>query len=257
MKPRRPPIEDRQNDMFGVELTRIVNLDDALIKLAAGVDWERLDQVFGETYCPEKGRPGHSTRLMVSLHYLKYTYNLSAERVLDAWMKSPYWQYLSGMKWFTHEVPIHPSSMTRWRKRIGEAGAQQLLQETIRAGLQLKIVKQSQLKRVNVDSTVQEKEVRYPTDARLYDRARVRLVKAARRRGILLRQSYARKAKVLVIQQGRYARARQMKRAAKCTRQLQTRPGASGHRAKVPASRSKTRCPSGPCQADLSTTAAR
>ncbi len=222
MKPRRPPIADQQMDMYRVELIRIVNPDHAMVKLAAVVNWERLDKLFGKTFCPEKGRPGHSTRLMVALHYLKYTDNLSDERVLNVWVDTPCWQHFSGMKWLAHELPIHPSSMTRWRKRIGEAGAEQLLRETIQAGLRLKIVKNSQLKRVNMDTTVQEKEVRYPTDARLYDRARARLVKAARQRDIPIRQSYVRKAKELVIRQGRYAHARQMKRAAKCTRQLKT-----------------------------------
>ena len=66
--------------------------------------------------------PAVSTRLMVALHYLKYTYNLSDEDVVEGWVENPYWQYFSGMKCFEHEVPIDPSSMTRWRKRIGEAG---------------------------------------------------------------------------------------------------------------------------------------
>ena len=69
--------------------------------------------------------------------------------------------------------------MCRWRKRIGDAGAEQLLKQTIEAGLKLKAIKQFQLKRVNVDTTVQEKEARFPMDARLYDRARQRLVNAA------------------------------------------------------------------------------
>jgi IS5 family transposase len=83
------------------------------------------------------------------------------------------------MKWFEHKMPIHPSSMSRWRKRTGDAGAEELLKQTIEAGLKLKAVKTFQLKRVNVDTTVQEKEVRFPTDARLYDRARQRLVAEA------------------------------------------------------------------------------
>ncbi len=78
MKPRRPPIEDQQVNSHRVELIQIVKPDHAMIKLAAVVAWERLDQLFGATFCPEKGRPGHSTRLMVSLHHLKYTYNLSS-----------------------------------------------------------------------------------------------------------------------------------------------------------------------------------
>lgn len=76
------------------------------------------------------------------------------------------------MKYFEHEVPIEPSSMTRWRKRIGESGAETLLKETIEAGLRLKAVKVTQLRRINVDTTVQEKDIRFPTDARLYDRSR-------------------------------------------------------------------------------------
>jgi IS5 family transposase len=112
--------------------------------------------------------------------------------------------------------------MTRWRKRIGESGAEELLKETIEAGLKIKAVKAHQLKRVNVDTTVQEKGIRFPTDARLYDRTRQRLVAAAKQRGIALRQNYNRKAPQLVWQQSRYAHARQMKRACGCTRKLRT-----------------------------------
>jgi transposase, IS5 family len=126
------------------------------------------------------------------------------------------------MKYFEHEAPIDPSSMTRWRKRIGEAGAEELLKETIIAGLKTKAVKASQLKHVNVDTTVQEKEVRFPTDARLYDRARQRLVAAAEERGIALRQNYNRNAKTLMLKQSRYAHALQMKRAGRCTAKLKT-----------------------------------
>jgi len=142
--------------------------------------------------------------------------------VVSGWVENPYWQYFSGMRYFEHKLPIHPSSMTRWRKRIGETGAEGLLKETIEAGLKLKAVKPSQLMRVNVDTTVQEKEIRFPTDARLYERARERLAKAARERGIDLRQNYNRKAKKLLLQQSRYAHAKQMKRARKCTKSLKT-----------------------------------
>ena len=222
MKPKKSPHNDRQNDLFRVELCRIVAPNHGLIKLAHVVEWERLDELFGSTYCPDTGRPAVSTRLMVALHYLKYTYNLSDEDIVEAWVENPYWQAFSGMKFFEHEAPIDPSSMTRWRKRIGEAGAEELLKETIHAGLKTKAVKPHQLKRVNVDTTVQEKEVRFPTDARLYDRARQRLVKCAKERGINLRQNYNRKSKHLLCQQSRYAHAKQMKRAQRCTRKLKT-----------------------------------
>lgn len=102
------------------------------------------------------------------------------------------------MRFFCHELPIDPSSMSRWRRRIGEAGAEELLKENIQAGLRLRTIKPSQLRRVNVDTTVQEKDIRFPTDARLYARMRQRLVKAAQQEGIALRQSYVRVGKRLL-----------------------------------------------------------
>ena len=222
MKPRKAAHKKRQNDLFRVELMKIIDLAHSLAKLARAIHWDRLDEVFGSPYCPDNGRPAISTRLMVALHYLKYTHNLSDEDVVAGWVENPYWQYLSGMKYFEHKMPINPSSMCRWRKRMGDAGAEQLLQETIEAGLKLKAVKAFQLKRVNVDTTVQEKEIRFPTDARLYHRARERLVAAAKKRGISLRQNYNRKSKQLLFKQSRYSHARQMKRAKKCTRKLRT-----------------------------------
>jgi IS5 family transposase len=222
MKPKRAPVENRQRDLFRVELERIVDPSHSLIKLSTAVDWATLDNAFGASYCPDTGRPAISTRLMVALHYLKYTHNLSDESVVAGWVENPYWQYFSGMKVFEHRMPVDPSSMTRWRKRIGDAGAEELLKQTISAGLKLKAVKSHQLARVNVDTTVQEKEVRFPTDARLYDRARQRLVKAAEDHGIDLRQNYNRLSRQLVCQQSRYAHAKQMNRAKRCTSKLRT-----------------------------------
>ena len=207
MKPRQSPQKNQQRELFRLELTLIIDPGHGLVKLSQTVNWDHLEEVFGTTYCPDNGRPAVSTRLMVALHYLKYTFNLSDEDVVAGWVENPYWQYLSGMKFFEHVVPIHPSSMTRWRNRIGEAGAEELLKETIATGLTLKAVKSHELKRVNIDTTVQEKEVRFPTDARLYDRARQRLVEAAKERDIDLRQNYNRKAKPLLAQQSRYAHA--------------------------------------------------
>ena len=158
----------------------------------------------------------------MSLHYLKYTHDLSEEAVLRGWVENPYWQYLSGMEHFEHEPPIDPSSMSRWRRRVGQAGAEELLRETIEAGLRMGAIKPSELRRINVDTTVQEKHIRYPTDPRLYDRMRQRLVAAARREGVELRQSYVRVGKQLLARQSRYAHARQWGRARGCTRKLRT-----------------------------------
>lgn len=211
-----------QGDLFKTELVRIIDMNHPLVRLGGEVDWERLSELFGKSYCENNGRPATSTRLLVALHYLKYTFNLSDEDVVDAWVENPYWQHFSGRQYFEHARPMDPTVMSRFRKRIGESGAEELLKETIAAGLKLKAIKPHMLKRVNVDTTVQEKEIRYPTDSRLYDRSRERLVKAANERGIGLRQNYNRTAKRLLLMSHRYAHARQMKRARRCTRKLRT-----------------------------------
>lgn len=221
MKPRKSASADPQGALFKTELRHLVDERHPLVKLAGEVDWSSFEESFGQAYS-DAGRPGIATRLMVALHYLKFTFDLSDELVVQGWTENPYWQFFSGEKFFQHELPIDPSSMTRWRKRVGEAGAEELLRETIRAGLRLNFIKPTQLQRVNVDTTVQEKNVRFPTDARLLDLARERLVKQAQAEGIGLRQSYARVGKSALLMQSRYAHAKQFKRARKATRKLKT-----------------------------------
>ncbi len=80
MKPKKSPIEtQKQKELFRVELVKITDKSHPLVKLSEVVDWDHLDQIFGRSYHPETGRPGISTRLMVSLHYLKYAFNLGKE----------------------------------------------------------------------------------------------------------------------------------------------------------------------------------
>jgi len=208
--------------MQKMRLANLVNERHPLVRLARQIDWHSFDEHFGAYYSTGKGRPATSTRLMVSLHYLKYTHDLSDEAVIRGWVENPYWQYLSGMEFFCHEPPVDPSSMSRWRRRVGEAGAEELLRETIETGLRTGAIRPSELRRVNVDTTVQAKHIRFPTDPRLYDRMRQRLVKAARREGVKLRHSYVRVGKILLARQSRYAHAKQWKRARRCTRRLRT-----------------------------------
>jgi heme-degrading monooxygenase HmoA len=158
MKPKRSVHKRKQKDLFRTELTKVIDHGHGLVRLAEAVDWNRMDAAFSERYCPGSGRPAISTRLMVSLQYLKYIYNLSDNDVVCAWVENPYWQYLSGMQYFEHDPPINPSSMSRWRKRIGESGAEALLRETIAAGLMIKVVKPHPFKRVVVDTTIPEKD---------------------------------------------------------------------------------------------------
>ena len=222
MKPLTSKQHEPQTDLFKSELWAMIDHGHPLVKLSGVVDWERMNALFGASYCENVGRPAISTRLMVALHYLKYTFDLSDEDTVLTWIENPYWQYLSGMKYFEHDLPIDPSSMTRWRKRVGEAGAEALLQETIESGLKMNVVKSSQLARLNIDTTVQEKHVRFPTDARLYDRALERLATEAEANGVVLRQNYRRVSKQLLLKQSRHAHAKQFRRASKCTKKLRT-----------------------------------
>ena len=214
-----------QRELFRIELVTLVDEGHALVKLAGRMNWTMFEEQLGQTFCQDNGAPGISTRLMVGLHYLKYQYNLSDDQVLARWVENPYWQYFCGMQYFEHELPINPSSMTRWRTRLGEAGAETMLKVTIRAGLEIGAIQPKQARHVNVDTTVQTRAIRYPTDARLYDRARQRLVQGARKEGLDIKQSYERVGRQLLMKSSRYAHARQMKRAKACTRKLRTNLG--------------------------------
>ncbi len=223
MKPQKIK-RDPQWGLFKIELNRIVNGQHPLVKLAHQIDWNAFDQKF-KTHFADEGRPAIATRLMVALHYLKYTHDLSDEETVALWVENPYWQYFSGRQHFEHKLPIEPSSMTRWRKRIGVEGAEALLSQTITTAVKERYLKISQCQKVNVDTTVQTKDVRFPMDARLYDRMRERLVKTARAQGIVLRQSYERVGKQSLQRQQNYAHAQQGRRAAKETKRLKTMLG--------------------------------
>jgi IS5 family transposase len=157
---------------------------------------------------------------MFGLHYLKHAFDESDESVVARLLENGYWQYFCGFEYFIHELPVDPTSMTRWRKRIGPENMEQLLSETLETAKREDYLTKNHMERVNVDTTVQEKAIAYPTDSRLYHKARVLLVKAAKDRGIPLRQSYLRLGKVALIMNSRYAHARQIKRAKKEQKKL-------------------------------------
>jgi IS5 family transposase len=159
---------------------------------------------------------------MVGLVYLKHAFDESDESVVARWVENPYWQFFCGCEYMQHELPIDPSSLSKWRKRVGAERLEKLLEVTIKTALAMKAMRSRELEKVNVDTTVQEKAIAFPTDARLYHKMRVALVRRAKAVGLVLRQTYRFKGKKLLARQGRYAHARQMKRAAKMTRQLKT-----------------------------------
>ena len=176
MKPKKI-LHTTQIDWIRIELKNLIDARHPLVSVSHEIHWSMFEKEFGLSFTDE-GRPAVDTRLMVSLHYLKYTYDLSDEEVIARWSENPYWQYFSGRQYFEHGLPVDPSSLTRWRKRIGGSGAETLFKETIQSAIKNGYLKTKDCQKVSVDTTVQTKAVRFPTDARLYDRMRSKLVKS-------------------------------------------------------------------------------
>lgn len=98
------------------------------------------------------------------------------------------------------------------RGSITEAGVEELLATTIAAAVQMKAVTPVEFERRIVDTTVQEKAIAYPSDSRLLEVARAKLVQMAHRAGLTLKLTYAREGRQLRRRAGGYAHAKQFKR---------------------------------------------
>jgi IS5 family transposase len=214
------PKASGQADLYRARLESIIDPSHELVKLTGKVGWSGLQEDLSVYYCPDNGRPGGSIRLMAGLQMLKDMKGLSDEEVCAVWRENPYFQYFCGEEFFQHRLPVEPPSLSIFRKRIGQAGMERLLQETIRIGLESATIEAKDLKRVTVDTTVQEKAVRFPTDTRLCHKAREELVKTAFHFGIGLRQSYERKSKHALFLSNKYMAARQMNRGRKMAKKI-------------------------------------
>jgi IS5 family transposase len=221
MRPRERR-ETSEQDLFRSRLDQIIDIKHALVKLARTIDWRFLEQTFGAVYTDKPGQPPLPTRLMAGLAILKHTYDLSDEALCDRWVENPYFQYFCGEEFFQHALVFDRSSLTRWRQRMGEEKLQALLQESLAVATRTEAMKPSDLARVVIDTTVQPKAVMFPTDAKLLNRARERLVRLAKKLGVSLRQSYRRVGKLALIKHQRYAHAHQFKRANRSLRKLKT-----------------------------------
>ena len=221
MKPRERR-ETGEQDLFRSRLDQIIDMRHALVKLARTIDWAFLEGRFGAVYVDGPGQPPLPTRLMAGLAILKHTYDVSDEVLCERWVENPYFQYFCGEEFFQHELPFERSSLTRWRQRMGEERLQALLQESLAVAVKTEAMKPGDLARVIVDTTVQPKNITFPTDAKLLNRAREKLVKLAKKLGVELRQSYHRVGKFTLVKHQRYAHAKQFKRADRALRKLKT-----------------------------------
>lgn len=208
-----------------VRLEEILDKAQGLYQLANCLNWDYLVEHFGEHYVENKGRLPIPIRVVVGLHYLKYLENESDETVVEKFCQNPYWQYFCGFKTFQHRLPCHPTTLVKWRKKAGEKGIEKLLVETIHTAKREALLPEKLLRSVNVDTTVQEKAITYPTDAKLCYQVCQLLQDAAHQRKIKLRQSYTRVSKKSLVRQARYRHANQHKRARKELKKLRVYAG--------------------------------
>lgn len=218
MRPEK--INISQSDLFKSRLSSQLNPKDPLFILAGQINWASLEEAFGAQYTDGPGQPPKPVRLMVGLMMLQHMHGLSDEQVVHQWVQNPYWQYFCGYDYLQWGLPSDPSSMTRWRKRLGEEGLERILAETIVTAIQTQTVAPQDLKRVIADTTVMEKNISFPTDTKLLNRAREQLVDLTSQSGMKLRQTYARVGKHAAFNAGRYAHAKQFKRMRKEVKKL-------------------------------------
>ena len=222
MRPKNSESGGHQLELGAVLLESFINMKDELVILGKVIDWKHFCKKFGESFHERQGRPGLPTRLMVGLTYLKYLHNLSDEKVIKQFLHDPYWQYFCGYVCFQKEAPLEDSSLTRFRERLGEEGAKELLKQTVEVAKRAGLLKKTALKKVIVDTTVQEKNISYPTDAKLINKAREHLVREAKREEISLRQSYKFKGKKEAAKSGRYFHAKQYRRGRASVKRQRT-----------------------------------
>ncbi len=236
------------DDFFRARLETMIDLRHPLAVLATRMPWAQIEaslapllahrdrpgrhvadvDLFGQTIelagagPSAAGRPRLPIRLMVSLLYLKHAYNESDETLVERWAENVQWQFFSGMQYYEPRLPCDATQIGRFRRLLGEAGVELLLKTTIETAVSIKAVKPDELQRVVVDSTVQEKAISHPTDSRLLDVARRKVVQLAKRAGLKLRQTHEREGKTLRRQAGGYAHARQFKRLKRVLRRQRT-----------------------------------
>jgi IS5 family transposase len=188
--------------------------------LSHAIDWQIFEEAFSPLYHGETGRPAKPIRLMVSLLILKHVRNLSDESVVEQWSENSYYQYFSGEKMFAAGAPCEASELVHFRHRIGEEGIALILKESIRVN-----GRDGEDPHVSVDTTVQEKNITFPTDDKLYRKIIKKCHSIAEREQLPVRQSYTRTLKKLRLQQRFGNHPKNKARARKAGKKIKTIAG--------------------------------
>jgi len=209
-----------QLNVFRIPLVNVINMKHELVELAQRIDWKLVEKDFASYYA-DMGRPAVPVRKMVGCMLLKQMYGQSDESFVDRWIENPYWQYFCGETYFQFEKPFDPSEFVHFRKRLSTEGAEKLLKLSIN----LFEKKEVEEKEVLVDTTVQEKNITYPTDAKLHKKIIEGCWKIAEKEGLHLRQSYSRTLSQLMIDQRFREHPSRKKKAMAAARKIKTIAG--------------------------------
>ena len=212
----------KQLSLFS-SLEDMLNHNHPLYKLANKINWRRFEEAFSPLYCRTNGRPAHPIRLMCGLLILKHLRNVSDESVVLQWSENAYYQYFCGQLEFLPKEPCEASDLVHFRNRIGEAGMEVILSESIRVNTEND--DEDHFNTAFIDSTVQEKNITYPTDAKLHKKIIKRVLKIVREKKLPLRQSYQRTLKAISRDQRFRNRPGNHKKAIKADRRLRTIAG--------------------------------
>lgn len=196
----------------GPLLTDFINMKHPLVRMADSMQWEIFENHWKGLHSDAGGPMANPGRRVAGLLMLKHMEALSDERMVEAWVSNPYYQYFCGETRFQHRPPSNPATFVRWRQRLGEEGLEWLLSTVLESAAESGIVKRENFEHLCVDSTVMEKNIAHPTDSALLERMRVRLVDCLKENELSLRQSYSRQGRRLAQQVGRFAHSKQFKR---------------------------------------------
>ncbi|OJU49083.1 MAG: IS5 family transposase [Bacteroidales bacterium 45-6] len=211
--------DSKQSGMFfGLEDT--LNQRHPIYILANKVNWSSFDEAFEQLYCSDNGRPAKPIRLMVGLLILKHLRNISDESVVEQWSENVYYQYFCGQKDFLPSGPCEAPELVHFRHRIGEAGIELILKESIRVNGD-----DSHDPTASIDTTVQEKNITFPTDSKLHRKIIDKCKKIAAKERLPVRQSYTRTLKKLAVDQRFRNHPRNKGKARKADRKMRTIAG--------------------------------